>query len=509
MRLMRLAAVSVCLLSIVFANLRALAGESSPIIHTLQDHKGSVMSQSFSPDGERLATSSRDGTIKIWSVSTGKLERTLTGHTEDVYRVTYSPDGTLLASGSGDKTVRLWDATTFETIRILNGHTDVVRWVTFSHDGKTLVSVGADRMIRFWNVATGDETKVLRGHTDVVKMATFSPDGHTLVTTGVDGTVRTWDIATGEPLATLRGHTSSIEGVAVSPDGKLYASSSNDNTVRIWDAQSATPLHLLLGHSGEVDSVTFAHDSITVISGGRDKTIRFWNACTGEQLHTLTGHTGRVESMEISGDGKLLATGGGGGDTAVRIWDLTGIPFAQRSDAPVATIATHDIPFDADAPETRAAEIDQLWRLLGNDDGDDSGVAQRRLVALGDSALSRLSKRLTPLADPIDPNWVRQQIAQLDDPNPAVREIATCNLIQAGPAIEPLAREALKIPASPIARHRLEMILHDFTALDPETNHPAATVLRRVNAVKALKEINTPAALDFLAHLESAQTATP
>ena len=54
----------------------------------------------------------------------------------------------------------------------------------------------------------------------------------------------------------------------------------------------------------------------------KDKTIRIWNPQTGEFRQSLTGHTGRIECLAFSPDGKLLATGGGGGDTSVRLWDL-------------------------------------------------------------------------------------------------------------------------------------------------------------------------------------------
>jgi WD40 repeat protein len=80
--------------------------------------------------------------------------------------------------------------------------------------------------------------------------------------------------------------------------------------------------HILKGHESEVDAVSFSPDGKTAASGCKDKTIKLWDARTGKLLRTLTGHTGRVESLAFSPDGKTLATGGGGGDTSVRLWDV-------------------------------------------------------------------------------------------------------------------------------------------------------------------------------------------
>src|SRR5262249_26222981 len=52
---------------------------------TLAGHGGSVMAVAFSPSSETLASCSRDGTIKLWEVSTGKLAQTLSKHADDVY----------------------------------------------------------------------------------------------------------------------------------------------------------------------------------------------------------------------------------------------------------------------------------------------------------------------------------------------------------------------------------------------------------------------------------------
>ncbi len=71
------------------------------------------------------------------------------------------------------------------------------------------------------------------------------------------------------------------------------------------------------------DSVAFSPDARILASGSKDTFLKLWDAKSGQLLKTLTGHTGRVESLAFSPDGKLLATGGGGGDTTVKLWDMT------------------------------------------------------------------------------------------------------------------------------------------------------------------------------------------
>jgi WD40 repeat protein len=63
----------------------------------------------FSPDSRILASTSDDGTVKVWDTATGQELRTLRGHTKAVWGVAISPDGRTLASSSLDGTVKLWD----------------------------------------------------------------------------------------------------------------------------------------------------------------------------------------------------------------------------------------------------------------------------------------------------------------------------------------------------------------------------------------------------------------
>ena len=62
----------------------------------------------FSPDSKRLASSSDDGTVRLWDVTTGELIRTLEGHAV-LHTIAFSRDGTRLIFAAEDRTIKLWD----------------------------------------------------------------------------------------------------------------------------------------------------------------------------------------------------------------------------------------------------------------------------------------------------------------------------------------------------------------------------------------------------------------
>jgi WD40 repeat protein len=299
------------------AYLRHLFDETQ---QTFRGHAGEVTSVSFSPDGKRLASASRDKTVKVWERQTGQEVLTLQGHTQPVLSVCFSRDGKRIASASYDGTVKVWDAQTGQDVLTLKGHAGEVRSVSFSPDGKRLASAGVwDRTVKVWDAQAGQEVLTLKGHPSWVLSVSFSPDGKRLASTSADQTVKVWDTQTGQDLLTLKGHAGEVTSVSFNPEGTRLASASGDKTVKIWDTQTGHEVLTLKGHAVPALSVSFSPDGRRVASASADQTVKVWDTQTGQDLLTLKGHAGEVTSVSFSPDGKHLASASR--DKTVKVWD--------------------------------------------------------------------------------------------------------------------------------------------------------------------------------------------
>ena len=141
---------------------RILDAATGKPVANLRGHRRKVLSVSWSPDGDRIATRSEDATARIWDASTGTSLFTLAGHDGDVDSLAWSPDGERLITGSTDTTVRVWNVTSGECVATLEGHERGVSFVSWSPDGRRIVS-SASGTLAIWDSRLEDARPLWRG----------------------------------------------------------------------------------------------------------------------------------------------------------------------------------------------------------------------------------------------------------------------------------------------------------------------------------------------------------
>ncbi len=286
----------------------------------LSRDRSSVLSVSFSPDSQRIATSNTDGVIRVWSRS-GQQIKEFNSHQGTVNSLGFSPNGQQIVTAGGDGTARLWTISG-ELIADLKGHQGNVNSVSFSPNGQQIVTGGEDGTVRVWSRSSSQIAK-FNAH-QVVLSVSFSPDGQQIITAGDDasagnGTARLWSLS-GEKLKEFSGHNGRIWSVSFSPKGEEVLIAGDNGMVSIW-TRSGQRLYQFASGEGSILSASFSPDGQQIVAVGEDAKIRFWTFRGGqpELLSTLKGHDGRIWSASFSPDGQQIATAGDEG--TVHLWN--------------------------------------------------------------------------------------------------------------------------------------------------------------------------------------------
>jgi WD40 repeat protein len=235
-------------------------------------HEDAINSVAFDEAGERLITTSDDGTARIWPVPNVQEQLTrgirrmrpvdwaniieplqppeakvlvLRHDPQDaqvrLLSAAFSTDGTRVITGGSDFVARVWRVTggRAEQLHLLRQAGEVLT-ATFAQGGELAVTGGADTAVRVWRLSTDASagTEIVAefdGHQGSVRA--LAVDGR-FVATGTgdpERVVRIWSMSTNELLAEYRGATDDVSGVALNPVRRLVIASSYDGNIRAYN----------------------------------------------------------------------------------------------------------------------------------------------------------------------------------------------------------------------------------------------------------------------------------
>jgi WD40 repeat protein len=299
-----------------------------PVI--LRGHSAGVTAVRFSPDDKWIASSSLDGTVRLWSWPQGKSVRTLS-YGAELYDVAVSPDGKFVSAAGDGRSVVVWNAATGARVRQIDVPALRSLSVTFASD-KQLVIGSSDGRVRIVDVTSGRIEKEIKAGQEIFAVAVsrdgryiasglplalwdaasgarvatprgfaqgdvaFSNDGHWLASGEYTGGGRLFSVPSAELKSRLATNeekriqgpkgASTIEAsmpvtaVAFSPDNRVLATAGGDRRIQLWqisaDGASEKPLRVLEGHSMSVTGVSFSHGGESIASSALDHTVRVW-----------------------------------------------------------------------------------------------------------------------------------------------------------------------------------------------------------------------------------------
>ena len=244
------------------------------------------------------------------------------GDTE-LTRLSFSPDGNTIASASKDGTIRLWkqNGEFVEQIKVsdqqLNG-------ISFSPDGNIIASASEDGTIKLWNKTNESLKQLKERHKEGIWRVNFSPKSEMIASASYDGTIKIWD-RHGKLLNTIDAKGGSVYSVSFSPDETVIASASRDGKIKIWTKNGSLLKEIKVVNNGRAFDVSFSPDGKTIASVGEEPIVKLWQRGSSWKDVTLwkrlEGHKDSVYSVSFSSKGSLASASG---DGTVRIWSKEG-----------------------------------------------------------------------------------------------------------------------------------------------------------------------------------------
>jgi len=201
-----------------------------------------VTAIAYLSEGQRIVVAAGN-TASVWRPASKPPSRefVLVGHTKLVTAAVASRDGTRIATTSEDGTIRLWDSASGSELKVIEFPKSVIAWsIAFLPDGKRIAAATSDG-VRVVDIETG-ASLIHATHDKHATRLAVSPDGTWIVAATGGTSVRVIDASNGKLVRSL-AHPEAVKFVAITVDGRVMTAfesltsigSKREYGVWLWD----------------------------------------------------------------------------------------------------------------------------------------------------------------------------------------------------------------------------------------------------------------------------------
>lgn len=291
---------------------------------TLQQRGLRLLGLAWSPDGERLVTSSDTaGNVAVWDVGSQEVVQSAVLAQGAITALAYSDTGELLGTGGANGSVKVHLLNDGRAVP-LSGGAPTNQYISFLSDTQ-LVAVSDAGDVVLINLTGAAETKQLDGLDGFALTVGVSRDRRLIAAGNERGDVTLWEAETLQKTRTLSGLGGPVYALAFNRDGSELSAVTNEPSERpkviVWDVQSGDRRTTFSGHTGPVTAVDMPAGQDWVASASSDGSLKLWAAASGDEVRSIQAPTeqGWYSSIAFSPDGALLVTGTLAGD--VEFWN--------------------------------------------------------------------------------------------------------------------------------------------------------------------------------------------
>jgi len=221
-------------------------------------------------------------------------------------------------TGSADRFLRVWPLD-FSDYFLEAEHAAPVSSLSVSADCLRVAIGTANGTVGVMDVPSHGYRTVVRSHESIVLALAMDPHNREFTTTAADGTIRTWDLDSYDQLYEFLAPGEFARSVVYHPRLYVIACGFENGSTRVFDIGSTTQLQEYRQHQGMVVSLVYTPDGSKLFSAGADGLICVYDAVRNYQpvKTVVSAHAGDNMFLSVSANGRLLASLGVGGASAL------------------------------------------------------------------------------------------------------------------------------------------------------------------------------------------------